>query len=91
MDRQLLSIACALAFAIVKARTAIARAWWIAMGDRADRYRPEAHYMRGPVRSGTRNTSPSAGRCPEVAAGSVAFRSCMVYDRTERFERRACS
>jgi hypothetical protein len=48
MDRQLLSIACALAFAIVKARAAIARAWRSAMGDRADRYRPEAHYMRGP-------------------------------------------
>jgi hypothetical protein len=48
MDRQLLNIARALAFAIVSARTAIASAWWSAMGDRADRYRPEAHYMRGP-------------------------------------------
>jgi hypothetical protein len=48
MYRQLANIACVFAFAVVKARTAVANAWWTAMGDHSDRYRPEAHYMRGP-------------------------------------------
>jgi hypothetical protein len=48
MYQQLANLACVLAFAIVKARTSMANAWWTAMGDQVDRYRPEAHYMRGP-------------------------------------------
>jgi hypothetical protein len=47
MHRQLSNIASVLALAIVKARGALA-AWWAATGDQANRYRPEAHYMRGP-------------------------------------------
>jgi hypothetical protein len=48
MHRQLANIAYVLGFAVVKARRAAANAWWTAMGDHSDRYRPEAHYMRGP-------------------------------------------
>jgi hypothetical protein len=46
MGQQLSKIAYVLAFA--KARTAVANVWRAAMADQADRYRPEAHYMRGP-------------------------------------------
>jgi hypothetical protein len=48
MHRQLTNIARALAFAIVKLRAALADTCWAALGDQADKYRPEAHYMRGP-------------------------------------------
>jgi hypothetical protein len=48
MHQQLVNLAYFLAFVVVKARTAVASAWWTAIGDQADRYRPEAHYMRGP-------------------------------------------
>jgi hypothetical protein len=48
MYQQLANLAHVLSFAVVKARTAVASAWWTAIGDPADRYRPEAHYMRGP-------------------------------------------
>ena len=48
MYQQLANIASVLALAIAKASTAVANAWWTAMGDHSDRYRPEAHYMRGP-------------------------------------------
>jgi hypothetical protein len=48
MYQQLANIAYVLALAIAKACTAVANAWWTAMGDHSDRYRPEAHYMRGP-------------------------------------------
>ena len=48
MYQQLTNLAYALAFAAVKVRAAAANAWWTALGDPADRYRPEAHYMRGP-------------------------------------------
>jgi hypothetical protein len=48
MHQQLVNLAYVLAFVVVKARTAVASAWWTAIGDQADRYRPEAHYMRGP-------------------------------------------
>jgi hypothetical protein len=64
MYRQLANIAYVLALAIAKACTAVVNAWWTAMGDHSGRYRPEAHYMRGPGRSGGRNTLefPSDGR-----------------------------
>jgi hypothetical protein len=45
---QQLPVAYVLAFAVVKARTAVANVWRTAMADQVDRYRPEAHYMRGP-------------------------------------------
>jgi hypothetical protein len=48
MHQQLANIAHVVAVAIVKARSAVADAWWTALGDQPDRYRPEAHYMRGP-------------------------------------------
>jgi hypothetical protein len=44
----LMNIRFALTLAIGKARAALADACWTLMGDQADRYRPEAHYMRGP-------------------------------------------
>jgi len=34
--------------AVARARAAVANAWRTAMADQADKYRPEAHYMRGP-------------------------------------------
>ena len=48
MGRQLSKIACVLTFVIVRARAAAAVAWHSTMADQPDRYRPEAHYMRGP-------------------------------------------
>ena len=48
MYQQLANLVRVLSFAVVKARTAVASAWWTAIGEPADRYRPEAHYMRGP-------------------------------------------
>jgi hypothetical protein len=48
MDRHLAKAACVLGFAVQKARTAIAQAWQAIMPEPASRYRPEAHYMRGP-------------------------------------------
>jgi hypothetical protein len=47
MYRQLATMAYALYFAVVKTATALANAWWTALGDPADKYRPEAHYKRG--------------------------------------------
>jgi hypothetical protein len=47
MGQQLSKVAHVLAFAGVKARTAVTNVWRTAV-DQADRYRPEAHYMRGP-------------------------------------------
>jgi hypothetical protein len=44
----LMNIRSSLIVAILKARAAMANTWWTLMGDQADRYRPEAHYMRGP-------------------------------------------
>ena len=41
-------MACMLAVTIANTRAAMVDAWWTAMGDQPDRYRPEAHYMRGP-------------------------------------------
>ena len=35
-------------FAVLKASAALANAWHATVADRADSYRPEAHYMRGP-------------------------------------------
>jgi hypothetical protein len=46
MGRQLSKVAYVLAFA--KARTAVVNVWRAAMADQANRYQPEAHYMRGP-------------------------------------------
>jgi len=37
-----------LASAVVKASAAVADAWRTIMANQARRYRPEAHYMRGP-------------------------------------------
>jgi hypothetical protein len=37
-----------LGFAALKARAAVANPWRTTMADPAGRYRPEAHYMRGP-------------------------------------------
>jgi hypothetical protein len=37
-----------LEFAFLRASAAAASAWRTVMGDPVDRYRPEAHYMRGP-------------------------------------------
>jgi hypothetical protein len=70
MYQQLANLAYVLAFAVVKARTGVAAVWWTAIGDQADRYRPEAHYMRGPVRSGAQNTleSPADGRKSRTSA-----------------------
>jgi len=48
MYRQLANAAYVLACAVAKARTTVTSAWWTAMGDHANKYRPEAHYMRGP-------------------------------------------
>jgi hypothetical protein len=48
MGRRLLKLAYALAVAIVRTRAAVASAWQTALADQADKYRPEAHYMRGP-------------------------------------------
>jgi hypothetical protein len=48
MRRRLLKLAYALAFAIVRTRAAVADAWRTALAGEADKYRPEAHYMRGP-------------------------------------------
>jgi hypothetical protein len=47
MDQQLSKVAYVFAFVVVRARAAVANAWQTAMADRADKYRPEAHYMRG--------------------------------------------
>jgi hypothetical protein len=41
-------VACVLVFVVVRARAAVAKAWQTAMADQGDKYRPEAHYMRGP-------------------------------------------
>jgi hypothetical protein len=48
MYRQLAHVAYILAFAVVKVAKTVANAWRAAIGDQADSYRPEAHYMRGP-------------------------------------------
>ena len=37
-----------LGFAALKASAVVANAWRTTMADSAGRYRPEAHYMRGP-------------------------------------------
>lgn len=48
MRQYLLHLGHVLAVAVVKASTAVASAWRTTMGTPAGRYRPEAHYMRGP-------------------------------------------
>ena len=48
MGRQLSKVRYVLAFAVARVRAAAANAWQAAMADQADKYRPEAHYMRGP-------------------------------------------
>jgi hypothetical protein len=45
---QLSKVAHVLAFVIVRTRAAVANSWQAAMADQVDKYRPEAHYMRGP-------------------------------------------
>jgi hypothetical protein len=62
MYQQLANLAYVLAFAVVKAPTAAASAWWTAIGDEADRYRPEAHYMRGPGPKWRAKHAPVASR-----------------------------
>jgi hypothetical protein len=48
MGRRLAKVAHVLAFVVVRGRAALVNAWHTAMADQADKYRPEAHYMRGP-------------------------------------------
>jgi hypothetical protein len=48
MPQELSRLRQVLAFAVFKASAAVAHACRTAMADPADRYRPEAHYMRGP-------------------------------------------
>jgi hypothetical protein len=48
MDRHLSKIAHVLAVAVVNTRAAATNVWGTTMGELAHRYRPEAHYMRGP-------------------------------------------
>jgi len=48
MFQHLSHVGHSLGFAVVKATAAVAEAWRTMMGDQTDRYRPEAHYMRGP-------------------------------------------
>ena len=62
MHQQLVNLAYVLAFVVVKARTAVASAWWTAISDPADRYRPEAHYMRGPGPKWRAKHAPVASR-----------------------------
>jgi hypothetical protein len=48
MFQHLSHVGHVLASAVVKASAAVAHACHAAAGDQAGRYRPEAHYMRGP-------------------------------------------
>jgi hypothetical protein len=48
MGRRLVKVAHILAFVAAQGRAAAANAWHIAIADQPDKYRPEAHYMRGP-------------------------------------------
>jgi hypothetical protein len=48
MGRQLSKVAYVLALVVVRARAAVTNAWQIATVEPADKYQPEAHYMRGP-------------------------------------------
>jgi hypothetical protein len=48
MLQELSRLGQVLRFAVLKASGAVANAWRTTMADPADRYRPEAHYMRGP-------------------------------------------
>jgi hypothetical protein len=62
MDRQLSKAAYVLAFLVVRARAAVANAWQTAMADPTDRYRPEAHYMRGPGPKWRSKHAPASSR-----------------------------
>jgi hypothetical protein len=48
MGRRLAKVAHILAFVAARGRAAVANAWHTAIADQPDKYRPEAHYMRGP-------------------------------------------
>jgi hypothetical protein len=48
MYQQLLKRASVFALVVARARAAVANAWRTAISEQADRYRPEAYYMRGP-------------------------------------------
>jgi hypothetical protein len=48
MDRQPSKAAHVLAISVARARAIVANAWQTAIAGRADKYQPEAHYMRGP-------------------------------------------
>ena len=48
MTRQLPKAADVLIALAARARTAVVNAWQTAIAGRADKYQPEAHYMRGP-------------------------------------------
>jgi len=48
MVQELSQLAQALGIAVLKASGAVADLWRSTMPDPAGRYRPEAHYMRGP-------------------------------------------
>ena len=48
MDNRLSDVAPRVASACARFWSAVKSAWPTPMLDRSDRYRPEAHYMRGP-------------------------------------------
>jgi len=48
MPQALSQLRLMLGFAVLKASAGVASAWRATVADRARRYRPEAHYMRGP-------------------------------------------
>ena len=48
MSQALSHVGQVLGFAVLRASAGLASAWRATVADRADRYRPEAHYMRGP-------------------------------------------
>jgi hypothetical protein len=48
MGRQLSKAAYVLALVVMRARAAVTNAWRTATAEQADKYQPEAHYMRGP-------------------------------------------
>jgi hypothetical protein len=64
MDRQLSKVAYVLALLVERARAAVANAWQAPTADPTDKYRPEAHYMRG---SGPKGRAKHA----HVSRGSV--------------------
>jgi len=67
MDNRLSDVAPRVASACARFWSAVKSAWPTPMLDRSDRYRPEAHYMRGPAQNGGRSMTflPTALDRPE--------------------------